>query len=1680
MARIKLVQLLLICGFAISIAVKPSAGQNLPAPSVPDQNLGINLNQVYEGQHEDVNLATGNLSLDLRPVKLPGRQGHDLDISFSYNSQIWRLVPNVQTVNMNGTTGTITFWQWSRTSDQALQNGTGWFGFGQFPAVLRDLNVQMYTGQDSQGHPAHQFCDSNFRLIMPDGSTHHFPGIYQNCYLDEPGAFSPPYSNTPVGDTDVQDPLWMRYDVNAGLFAPGGDRWVIPGYEDANGNIISTANSVSGSNGTTSYTDTVGRSVQLPYQVVPGPNFPNSVLYKDSNGTTQTITLNYASAGSFTTQGSFANPPPVASSGQPGTYAMAAMNCSASNPCPWPQMLTSIVLPNGLTYTFHYNNTFGELDQITYPSGGYTRYEYATFQHSGGDPQAETPSAPWDYREIVAKHVCRAPVVPAGTLTYTALGVAAANTCPVAEDTTTYAPTINSNNVYNASTTVTDPLGNVTVVTFCPPPSGNPCGWAPYETKRQIYDNANHLLRTIDTAYGAFPYKSSETTTLANGLVTKTELDYQTATRLYSVPGSGFPATSTTAPTGNVVEKREFDYGQGAPGPLLRRTDTAWAYATPTAPFNNRKTSDVIYGGSGNVVAQTTFEYDNYTQGLAASGATQHDSAFGTSYGTRGNTTAINRWRNTDGAWLTTRNQFDDAGNVLGTTDPGNHTTSFSYADSWGNNACLPTGGNAAAYLTQVSNALGQTTKYKYNSCSGSVASSTDANSQTTSFTYDAMDRAVQASYPDGGQSMLNYNGDPVPSHVTKTVVATPNPNIVSDVFYDGLGRVTRSQLTSDPEGADYTDTGYDALGRLLTVSNPYRATSDPTFGITCNGTINNGLCVSGYDALGRLTVVTEQDGNTVRTDYSSFPTVTITDETGRQRQSVTDALGRLTTVVEPNPTTGSVSTGAYYTYYTYDVLGNLTNVNQQGDGSQAARNRSFTYDSLSRLLDATNPETGRICYGTVSGTTCNRDGYDADGNLLYRTDARGLRTTYSGYDGLHRLGSKSYSDATPVVAYFYDQSSYNGLTIVNGIGRRTGMSDGSGQTAWSYDAMGRAKNQRQTIAGATHSIGYNYDLAGSLSSIVYPSGRTVQYSTSAAGRVLSIVDAANISYNNYVTNAHYAPPGEVTSATHGWGITESNTFNNRLQPSVLSVSSSSQTLLSLSYAYDQGAGTNNGDIMQLANNRDGSNNRSLQYSYDALNRLKTAGTITGASTPWSSAYSYDPWGNLLQKSTAGPGDPSVGPLTVDSTNRVNGPGGGYTYDAAGNLIFDGINALLFDGENRMSPNSGGQTVYTYDGDGHRVETSIGSTTTLYWYDVSSHPISVGDRTGSIGRDYIYFNGKRIGFTSLSSGNTHYYYDNHLGSSSVISNGDGTSIEWEADYYPFGTKHVLNNYLDTFFLFTGYEFDYETGYYYAGARHDSPTLGRFMSPDPAGMMAVNLEFPQSLNRYAYVNNNPLSFIDPVGLDCVYLNNAGTAIEKGGVDQHSSSGECGKTGGYWVDGSVTQENINADKGTVELWGTNNGTDVTHSRWQDATIQVGMYQNSLFNPAGHIAFGINNGPRFGLNPASDFGFMKYAIGRRLQGKSGGGPGVPGKVKIQGGAQVRGAIIPVTGMQVGTIIEGIANGLMGAPNYDAGGGQLTCDCASWSQQVLGDAGINTGPRTEDPGTLIDQIDNLYPQPH
>ncbi|MDP9268027.1 MAG: polymorphic toxin type 24 domain-containing protein [Acidobacteriota bacterium] len=188
-----------------------------------------------------------------------------------------------------------------------------------------------------------------------------------------------------------------------------------------------------------------------------------------------------------------------------------------------------------------------------------------------------------------------------------------------------------------------------------------------------------------------------------------------------------------------------------------------------------------------------------------------------------------------------------------------------------------------------------------------------------------------------------------------------------------------------------------------------------------------------------------------------------------------------------------------------------------------------------------------------------------------------------------------------------------------------------------------------------------------------------------------------------------------------------------------------------------------------------------------------------------------------------------------------------------------------YDAENRISAYS--SAAYTYDGDGKRVKKSTG---TLYWTGTGSDALLETDLAGTATAEYIFFGRKRIARVDLPAATVHYYFSDHLGSHSVVTSANGTTIEQEADYYPFGGERVVTAGPNKY-KFTGKERDAESGLDYFGARYYASAAARWLSPDWAAKATAvpyaDFGNPQSLNLYGYVGNNPLAHADSDGHCC---------------------------------------------------------------------------------------------------------------------------------------------------------------------------------------------------------------------
>jgi RHS repeat-associated protein len=631
---------------------------------------------------------------------------------------------------------------------------------------------------------------------------------------------------------------------------------------------------------------------------------------------------------------------------------------------------------------------------------------------------------------------------------------------------------------------------------------------------------------------------------------------------------------------------------------------------------------------------------------------------------------------------------------------------------------------------------------------------------------------------------------------------------------------------------------------------------------------------ITTYDDLGRVVDVKTPDNAKVTTGYNN-DVVTVTDQTGRDRESTTDALGRLVKVVEDPGGLG------YETSYTYDALDNLLKVQQKDQP------RTFEYDSLSRLKSATNPESGKLEYR-----------YDDNGNLIEKQDARlnqsnaQVTISYS-YDKLNRVTSKSYNDGTPNVSYFYDAVPTSGVPSGFDPGVKKGQlvsvtyGAGGNGSYYGHDALGRVTQSVQKTDGISYAMTYGYDLANNLTSEGYPSGRVVKTTYDLADRISSVTGVKDSRTSTYASQFYYALQGAVSKVRLGNGLWEHTTFNTRLQPTEigLGISATDSGVWKLSYKYGELV---NGVVQTVRNNGNVASQTisvpkvgttpaltlTQSCTYDEVNRLDTAQEKKGAVVQWQQVFKYDRYGNRTFDTSTGQttaGFEGLNPSISSVNNQISKSG--YQYDAVGNMTLDELDhTYQYDAENHLKSYDGGVgAAYTYDGEGHRVKkvTGNGTLSTIFVYDAE----------GKLVAEYATN-------TAGSEVGTRYLTQDALGSTRVVTATSSKAptaltapslVKSRSDYLPFGEEIKVGiggrtqaqGYLygsgvadNNRQKFTGKERDDETGLDYFVARYYAAMQGRFISPDPVAGSILN---PQSFNAYSYVWNNPLKLTDPTGM-----------------------------------------------------------------------------------------------------------------------------------------------------------------------------------------------------------------------
>ncbi len=1363
---------------------------------------------------------------------------------------------------------------------------------------------------------------SNWVYHDPWGVPHAFSGeadLYTGACPNMPGPSTGFTSQTTDGSGYTLTVSVSGSSITSAIVtAPDGKVVSGPSYNSSSGAASSTdrnGNQVN-VNGSGVFTDTLGTTA-LTVAGSGTPISPMTFTYTAPSGASAAYTVRYTT---YTVQTNFGC----------GIVEYPATSNSLVSEIDLPDYNPS-TNPNS-KYTFAYEqtpgvpaNVTGRLKSVTLPTGGTITYNY-----TGGNNGI----------------IC-------------ADGSTATLTRTTPDGTWTYAQVKNAGAA--STTTVTDPQGNVTQIQF----------QGIYETQRKIYQGSTSgtLLLTTDTCYNG---------SASPCIGTAFTLPITRRTETIQLGSLQCKHDRFWNSFGMLTEADDYDYASGAPGPLLRQT--LITYANLGSNLNAFTQTVTVKDGSGTIKSRQDTNYDQYPSGLTCiTGAPQHDdSGHGCSFTARANATSVTTYTNPAGpsGGITQNFTYDSLGNLRTAQDALNNTTTLTYSpDAWANTACPP---SAATYAFPVSasNALSQTTSFTYFACSGQLASAKDPNNQTTSFSYDSLLRPTQENFPDGGQTTVTYNS---PTSITTTTKMNSSQNTVGALLLDGLGRTSQTQLNSDPQGVDYTDTVYDALGRVASVSNPYRSTSDPTYGLTSYQ----------YDALGRVTKVIPPDGssstNNISATYAADTNAmmtTVADQAGNQRRSWTDALGRTIQVNEPAGSPPSLGT-PNRTFYSFDTLSNLTQVSQHGTNESDStqwRVRTFTYDALSRLASETNPESGitSYYYTTSGGALCS----GATTQLCRRTapapnqtGSATVTTTYS-WDALNRLTQKSYSDGTtPTAAYLYDVSSTNGVPISNPLGRLVrATTNNCMQTINSYDSMGRTTTQwlnTPSYCGPASFIpSYTYDLAGNITSSANGVGVTISYAHDTAARpttvTSSLVDSQHPATLATVDSTlGYYPHGALRKMTPGNGLTQTVAFNKALQPCRVNVNSSGTALAAcadsipsgnvqdFNYGFNAGSANNGNVASWTATGQQGFNRT---FGYDALNRISTlnqsSGNSTGCSSTFNLSWTYDAWGNRTDQNVTG-GTCNAFHATVNTQNRLSGSP--YEYDAAGNMTHDASHTYFYDAENRLIQVDGtlgtcstATACYQYDAFGLRAESNHGSWQMGYIHDLSGKVVADWETSSGFtgwATGYVYLNGALL--AQYQGSTTHFAHPDHLGSTRLLT-GLNQSVVQNLDYLPFGELNSSDSGINTH-QFTGDERDAETGLDHTWFRQYSSQLGRWMHPDPAGLAAANPANPQSWNRYAYVLNNPLALVDPFGLDCAFLNDSGDGIEE--IAPELDASECGAQGGVYFAGTIDPNSFQFDPNSdfVFASGTAGNSQFSCGGANCDQGSLDAFANSLFGPS-----------------------------------------------------------------------------------------------------------------------------------
>lgn len=860
---------------------------------------------------------------------------------------------------------------------------------------------------------------------------------------------------------------------------------------------------------------------------------------------------------------------------------------------------------------------------------------------------------------------------------------------------------------------------------------------------------------------------------------------------------------------------------------------------------------------------------------------------------------------------------YDLHGNVASVTESGanvtSRTTSIVYE---------PLGYRQSA----VTNALNQTMTASWDPTLRTAETVADAGGNTTVYEYDNFDRITKVTRADGSYATT------VIANCSSTCDSGRRKLTVTEKLYqpdgavqggrqvswlDGKGRVryTEQRLL----GSVYTKqrVDYDSLGNVNSQSLPFTGSSPTAF-------INYTRDYYGRPVVVEMPGEQGQAARTIQYLYARSSSTThqhyirITDPEGKSTTRYFDTLGRPTKVRDAL---------GMDIVYGHDAAGRLIRTT---DPSNNITN--ITYDLLGHRTSLTDPNLGAWSFT-----------HNVFGELVSQTDAKNQTTTFT-YDKLGRIKTRVEPEGTSTWTYDAAPGA--------GIGKLHKIVASDYTEEYVYDALGRPSQQKLAFDSGNYQYDFAYDAFSRLSRITYPESVTtsqgnrfaVLYGYNISG-ALSTVTNANDMNEVFWQASDMNAFGQVTTAILGNDVTSVREFdpNTGRLKTLRSFANGQPEHWNLNYEYSL-AGNVTARENSVANLRE-------TFTYDDLYRLNSY-SLNGSL---KQSIAYDTIGNITSKSDAGSytyGSPRPHAVTAIGATT-------YQYDANGNMTDRGSTTIDWNSANLATQISqGGDSLSFHYGPNRQ---RYKQTASIGGQSINTHYIgglmeAIGANGVAQYRHSIVAAGEVVAQHTRDSdaidGNprTVYTQRDMLGSIGVITDQAGAVIgnmhfdPWgkridAADWDGNETQAAIDAVRDiTHRGFTSHEMLDAVNLVHMNGRIYDPNLGRMLSADPVNSEPSNL---QRYNRYSYVNNQPLSFTDPTGLDRL----PGTAVAvywlcRDACDSHSPENREGGGGG----GSATLTEDDMVPGQTYA-----GTEYGQSYQARFALPVGQYQGL---PAGGL--------------------------------------------------------------------------------------------------------------------------------